>query len=868
MMTRLARSVLAAILPTDVRDAMLADLDAEYARVVRPSRGRVRATAWYWRQVAGSIVPALAMRRRRRARLVAEAFQDLRFAIRLLSRQKAFSLAVVATLALGIGANTAIFSVVDGVLLRPLPYAEPSRLVRVWAANPRGIPRNGIAPADYFDWRERNRAFDSLAAFGATDATLTGAGDPVQLAGATATANLVSMLGVRPLLGRWFLPEETAGSAQPVVVLSERLWRERFGAAPDIVGRSVLLDSRPRAVVGVMPRAFGFPSSDERMWLPLPDGWRAQPRSAHFLGAVGRVRPGVPLDAARDDLRSVARALEIAYPDSNHGWGVTVLSLRDALVGDAETPLLVLLAAVATVLLIACANVASLMLARGVSRARELAVRAAVGASAGRLLRQQLVEALLLAFIGGAAGVALASWLLRAIQSARGIAVPLLDRVSLDERVLAAAFAMSLLSALVTGLLPAWRAARRRDAASLGHGARATGEHVRIRQAIVGVQIALATGLLVAGVLLVRSFDRLIAVPSGFSADRTLLADVSLPVARYARDARSPFYDGALARIRALPGVEAAGAGGPLPLSGQDGLLRFGLSVEGQAAASDRFDRAYLRWATPGYFAAMGIPLRAGRAFTDVDTARSTPVAVIDDEVARRFFGRDNPVGRRVQISIERTAWREVIGVVASVRQTSLDRSAEPHVYVPQAQLATPALTLVVRGSGDPSALAAGVRDVVRSVDADLPLSNVRSLADLVAGSTASRRLSAVALSLFAALAAALTLVGVYGVVSQLVAQSTRELGVRIALGASRRDVMSLVMRRALKTAALGVIAGWLLAWLAAPALRGMVYGVAPRDPATFVLVAVVLLTAAALAAYLPARSILRLDVLAALRVE
>ena len=617
-MIRFARWLLAMLLPPDARQAVLTELDAEYARDVRPSRGRLSAAAWYWRQIAGSIGPALRMRARRVARVAADAIQDLRFAVRLLSRQKAFTAAAVATLALGIGANTAIFSVVDGVLLRPLPYRDPSRLVRVWSANPRGIPRNGISPADYFDWRDQVRGVDGLAAFGSSDVTLTSAGDPVRVTGATATANLADTLGVSPLLGRWLLPDETRGPALPVVVIGERLWRDRFAADPGMVGRAIVLDGRARTVVGVMPGTFQFPTGDEEVWLPLPDGWRAQPRNAHFLGAVGRLGPGVTLDGGRDALRTVSARLEAAFPDTNKGWSVTVTSLRDALVGGVRTPLLVLLAAVAAVLLIACANVASLMLARGIARSRELAVRAAVGASAGRLVRQQLVESALLALIGGGAGVALASWGLRALQASTALQVPMLDRVTLDARVMAAALAMSLASAVAAGLLPAWKASRQSGTSALGSGTRSTGDHVRLRQAIVFAQIAVATTLVVGGTLLIRSFDRLTSVPAGFTADRTLLLDVSLPGVRYARPARAPFYDRALERIRALPGVQAAGAGGPLPLSGQDGLLRFGLSVEGHDAAPDRSDRAYLRWATPGYFTAMGIALRAGRPFAAI----------------------------------------------------------------------------------------------------------------------------------------------------------------------------------------------------------------------------------------------------------
>jgi putative ABC transport system permease protein len=874
-----ARWILRSMLPPDVREAILADLDGEYTRVILPSRGRLRAAEWYWRQTAGSIGPALDMRRRRRlarggrtgratlARLIPEAAQDLRFAVRLLGRQRAFAAAVVATLALGIGANTAIFSVVDGVLLRSLPYRDPSRLVRVWSANPRGIARNSVSPPDYFDWRDEARGFDALAAFGSSDVTLTGAGDPVRLGGAEVTANLAGTLGVTPMAGRWLLPEDTRGDGLPVLVIGERLWRERFGAAQDIIGRALSIDGRTVSVIGVMPDSFRFPTIDVRLWMPLADSLRAGSRSAHVLGVVGRLSAGTRIEAGADALRTVAKRLETQYPDNNRGWSVTVTSLRDSIVGDVRTPLLVLLAAVASVLLIACANVTGLMLARAVARSRELAVRAAIGASSGRLLRQQIVESSVLALMGGAAGLPLAAWTLIALRSMTGVTLPFLDRVTLDTRVLAVAAVTSLVCGILTGILPAWTA-RMRSAAALREATRATSQGVRVRQAIVLIQVAAATALVVASALLLRSFDRLTRVDVGFNAGHALLADVSLPATRYARAARAPFFARALDEVGAVPGVEAAGAGGPLPLSGQDGLLRFGVQIEGRVPAPNLPDRTYLRWATPGYFTAMGIELRAGRLFEESDTASAGAVAVVDELLARRYFGDASPVGRHLAMSNEQGRRREIIGVVAAVRQTALDRDAEPHVYVPEAQMPSPTLTFVIRAAGDARAVAAGVRDVVRAIDPELPISNARLLSDVVTGSTAARRFSAMILSVFAAMAVALTLVGVSGVVSQTVAQSTREIGVRIALGASGADVVSLVVRRALRTATAGVATGSAVAWLAAPALGGMLYGIAPRDPSTIAIAAALVVIAATLAAYVPARRILRLDVISALRVD
>jgi len=857
-MRRLARLILRGVLPGDVRETIVADLDAEFDR-------RGGSTGWYVRQVAGSIAPAFVMRTRRLARAAADAAQDARFGVRLLVRQKTFTIASVLTLALGIGATTCIFSLVDRVLLRPLPYAESSsRLLRIWSANPRGIPRGAIAPADFFDWREQSRSFESLAAYPDTDVTLTSAGEPVQLPATQATANLASTLGVSPMIGRWFTPAETVGEGQLVVVLGERLWRSRFGGVPTIEGRTIVIDGIPRGVVGVMPDAFAFPSRDARLWLPLPDKWRSQTRAARFLAAVGRLAPGVTLDAAAGDLRAIARRLESAFPDTNRGYGVTVASLTDAVVGDVRRPLLVLLAASLAMLLIACANVSGLMLARGAARTRELAIRAAVGASASRLLRQQFVEAMLIAVLGGAAAVLAAAWGIGALRASLTVDAPFLDRLSMDGRVLAAAAAITVICAIVSGLFPAWRASRQPGSEALGGGSRTTSGQVRVRQAIVVTQIAVATALACGALLLARSLERLTSVPAGFAADRTLLADVSLPARRYKPDTRAAFFDRALDRLRTMPDVHAAGAGGPLPLSGQEGLLRFGVTQDRRTDP----ERAYVRWATPGYFAAMGIAQRAGRAFSAADRADSVPVAVIDEELARRLFGREDPVGRRIQLSMNRGVWREVVGVVGAVHQTSLDRPAEPHAYLPETQLASTALTFVVRGGGDPASVASVLRRAVADIDPELALSNVRTLADLAAGSTRPQRQNTLLLGVFATAAVLLTLIGVYGVIAQIVAQSARELGLRLALGANGRSIVALTVRRALVMALIGVAAGSLVAVLAAPALRSMLYGIGPRDPLTFAIVIAILLASAAVAAYVPARRILHLDVLATLRVE
>ena len=614
-----------------------------------------------------------------------------------------------------------------------------------------------------------------------------------------------------------------------------------------------------------MPRAFAFPTRDDRLWTPLADSWRHQPRSSHFLGVVGRLRPGASIDGARTLLQTIARRIDDGSPATNRGWSVTVVSLRQSVVEDVQRSLLVLLAAVACVMLIAAANVAGLLLARGVARSRELALRAALGSTAARIVRAQVMESVVLACAGGCVGIAVAFCGLRIFQAV-GSGVPMLDQATLDRRVLSVAFLLTLIAGIVAGALPAWKSARLAVTSGGRLDARHSTSATRLRHAIVCVQIAVATGMVVAGLLLIRSFSRLLTVDVGFESAGALLADVSLPAAHYPKDGRALFFSRSLDAIRLLPGVQAAGAGGPLPLSGQDGLLRFGLLVEGRAAETGS-DRAYLRWATPGYFAALRVPIKAGRAFAESDQPSSTPVAIIDEALANRFFHAERPLGRRVKISAD-SGWRQIIGVVGSVHQMTLERDVEPHIYVPEAQMPSPSLTFVVRADQEAMALAAGVRESIGQVDPQIALGRVRTLDDVVAGAVAGRRFSMLLLVAFAAIAVALTIVGVYGVVAQSVQQSTRELGVRLALGAHPHTVVSSVLSKNLRLAAFGVAGGLIGARLCGPLMAGLLYGVAPTDTVAQIAAVAFVSAAAAFAAYLPARRILRIDVVDALRVD
>ena len=870
---RLARALLAALLPADERRAVLRDLDDEFARHVRPERGARRGRGWYWRQVLGSIRPAIAMRHRRVAGVIGTGAGEVGRAFRSLRRRPALTLAAVATLTLGIGANTAIFSVVDGVVLRPLPYGEPDRLVRIWSFNPRGIPRNSISPPDFFDFEEHARpsaAFTSIAAFTqgetSTGRLLSGPSEPTRVVASMVSSNLMETLGVWPSLGRPFTHADAEDGAPRVAIVSEPFARERGATAGSVID----LDDEAVTVVGVMPAGFRFPSAAVDLWVPMRTSLRSRSRSAHYLDAVGRLAPSATVERATDVLRTIAARLETTHPSTNRGWSVTVVPLHESVTGDVKRPLLVLLAAVACVLLIACANVAGLLLANGQERAHELSLRVAIGASRGRLIMQHLTESLLLAAGGAAGAVLVAQLALSLLQQMDGFTLPRAESVSLDLRVLAVTGAVALLTGIICGVAPALRASRTDPELAL-KGARLAGPvaHARrLRASMVAVQIAITLCLCVSASLLVRSFTRLIAVDAGFDARHVLLAQVMLAGSRSEPERWSTYVARGVEELRALPGVTAVGAGAPLPLAGQQGLLRFGVRIEGRAAPADgRSDRAYLRWATPGYFEAMGIPLDAGRAFEPRDDARGTSVAIVDHTFVRRFFPGEQPIGRRLQMTNER-APREIVGVVGAVRQTRLEDAADPHVYIPQAQNPSPVMTFVVRTSTDPAMLAAPVRDRLRAIDPTRPVYNVRTASDFVAGTAARRRFSAVLVTLFATIAGLLTVVGMYGLMAGWVAESRKEFGVRLALGAERTEVIGLVVRRALSITALGIAAGLPLAFASTRLVQTMLFGVGARDLASIVAACGVLLAVGVCGAYLPARRAVAINPVDSLRAE
>ncbi len=790
--------------------------------------------------------------------------QDLRFALRTLLRSPAFAGVATLTLALGIGAVATLFSVVDGVLLRPLPFREPDRLVAVSPALLRG---------EYVLARDRSRSFAELGGYQAgVGFGLSGGGEPERVTGAYASTNLFAALGAEPLLGRGFAAGEDQPGRGGVVVLGHGLWRRRFGADPAVVGRTVTLDGQPRTVVGVMPAEFRFPSAETELWVPV-----SLDPAPHAVGAlwgmggfqaVGRLAPGATPRQALAELGALARAMRaenpLWTPPEPYRADAAVVPLRDAVVGEVRPTLLVLLAAVGFVLLIACANVANLLLARGLGRGREMALRSALGAGRGRLVRQLLTESLVLALAGGAAGLLLATWGLRWLVAALPADTPRLAEVALDGRVTALALGATLLTGVAAGLFPAWRVTRSELQGPLREGAGAGGGRRRLSGVLVAAEIGLAMVLVVGAGLLIRSVRALVAVDPGFRTERVVSARIDPPESLYGDPARQrAFYAEVLGRVQALPGVGAAGLTSQLPLGGEPSP--WATAVEGVTLdpnALPMFDR---RAVTPEYLRTLGVRLVRGRAFTAADREGAPPVALVDEAAARRFWPGEDPVGKRIGHPWAND-WMTVVGVVAEVRSAGLAGEQNPAYYAPFAQKPGAGMTLVARTTSSPEALAGSLRAVVAGVDPQVPVSRVRAMDEWIAESVARPRLTAVLLGAFAGLALLLGAVGVYGVIAYTVGERTREIGLRIALGAGVGDVVGMVLRQGALLAAAGIGAGLLASLAATRALAGLLYGVTATDPLTFAVVPAVLAAAALLATWLPARRASRVDPMTALR--
>jgi predicted permease len=806
---------------------------------------------------------------------------DLRYALRALLKSPGFTLVALLTLALGIGANTALFSVIDAALLRPFPYPEPDRIVRVFSMA-RGS-ENSVSPADFFDWQAMTRSFTGLAAVNAISMASSGEGPAEQVPGETVTGDFFRILGVQPALGRTFTDEEETPGRGFVAILSNALWRTRFGADPHIVGRTIRLDGQAWQVVGVMPRGFAYPSN-ALMWLPLafPPDLKVM-RGGHYLDVIGRLRSGVTLEAASHEMAAVATRIGAANPGVNIGWTAEALSLRDATVGDIRPALLLLLGAVGFVLLIACVNVANLLLSRGTVRAREHAVRAALGASTSRLARGVIAESLWLGLGGAALGLGLAAWGTDAIVALAPDDIPGIAGARTDLVVLAFAAGLGMLTSLLFGLLPAWRAGRvvalaerlRDGGAALGgyHGRRS-------RQSLVVAEVALAVVLVVGAGLLLKSFVRLRAVDPGFDPHGVLTFDAFLPY--NASPARAQqFYGSLLDRLRALPGVQAAGAIFGLPLRD----FGYGISlheVDGQELSlQDQESRIspQIRVVTPDFFRALGIELVRGRVFTEADRDGTLPVAVVSETAARRIWGAQDPLGHHftlgTRLGLGPNAPRTggvVIGVVRDVRDVSLARDGRPWVYVVHSQFPVGQMSVALRTAGDPASLVTPARSALAAVDPDIPMFHVRTMGEWISNSMTRRRFYASLIGVFAALALGLAGVGVYGVLSQAVSERTREIGLRVALGAAPGEVTALVVRQGIAPAAVGVGVGLVLALALTLALTRflapMLFQVRPADLPTYALVTGFILAVALVAAWIPARRAARVDPLVALRSE
>jgi putative ABC transport system permease protein len=807
-------------------------------------------------------------------------WQDLRFGARMLWKSRGFTFVAVLALALGIGANTAIFSVVNTVLLRPLPFVQPEQLVALWGeAKGEGAEQRNVASyPDFKDLRDQTQSLAYAAAYGRNGATLTDDNEPELISGAVASADLFPLLGVQPALGRVFTREEDQPDGARVIVLGHGLWQRRFGSDPKIIGKQLQVSGRSTTVVGVMPAGFKFPTDAERFdyWMPLASDpgavSRLNDRGSHFLRMVARLKPGVTLEGAQAELATVAGRLEQQYPATNLGLGVRVVSLHEDLVGRVRPALLVLLGAVGFVLLIACANVANLLLARAATRAREMAIRTALGASRWRVLRQLLTESILLSLVGGAFGLLLALWGIDLLVGVSPSDLPRAKEISLDASVFGFTMLVSLLTGILFGLAPALQALKTNLNDSLKEGSRGSTEGLRsnrVRSLLIISEVALSLVLLVGAGLLIKSFLRLQEVDPGFQSENVLTVNLALPRIKYSESERQKnFFREALARIKTLPGVQTVGAVNILPLSGND--RRDSYTIAGQPKPIPGQEPvAGARVISPDYFSALGIPLRRGRAFTERDVETAPLVLIVNESFARRNFSGAEALGQRIVIDDDENKEREIVGIVGDVRHDGPEAPAEQEYYLPYLQTPDRMMTFVARTSlNDPAALGVALRESLKAMDKDLYVPAVRTMDELRAGSVAQRRFSTLLLGVFAGVALLLAVVGIYGVMAYSVTRRTHEIGLRIALGAQAADVLKLVVGQGMFLALLGVIVGLSASFALTRVMANLLYEVSATDPVIFAGIALLLTAIAFIACYLPARRATKVDPMIALRYE
>lgn len=834
-------------------------LECELSRVEQPWRPPAQAIEWL-EQRGGMRMESL--------------WQDLRFGARMLLKRPGFTLIAIITLALGIGANAAIFSVVNAVLLRPLPFKEPERLVLLRETKVPQFPEFAVSPANFLDWQKQNTTFERLVAMRPAALNLTGTGDPERLRGLSVTEGMVAMLGIQPQLGRGFLPEEHQPGKSNVVLLSHDLWQRRFGGDPQIVNQTLVLDGQSFTVTGVMPATFHFWERDTELWTPISfTPQQAQNRGGHNLSlVVGQLKPGVTFEQARAEMVTIAGRLAAQYPDVIAGWNVMLMPLLDFTVRRIKPALLVLLAAVAFVLLIACANVANLLLARAAGRQKELAIRTAMGAGRGRVVRQLLTESMMLSLAGGAAGLLLATWGTRLLLALAPPGLPRLSDVSLDGRVLAFTALVTLLTGAIFGLIPAWQATKTNLNETLKDAGRGSTEGGRqfVRNGLVVLEVAAALVLLVGAGLMIKSFWRLQQVDPGFNPDKAMIATVSLPKRKYPEEQQQvAFFQQLLEKVRTLPGVQTAGATSMVPLGNDDFVVSFEIDGRPPLPSGTGQSTNYFS-VSADYFTAMGIPLRRGRLFTERDTKDAPHVALINETMAQRIFPNEDPLGKRITFDDrnKNPDWYEIVGIVGDVKHYGLAQQTTLQTYEPYTQQTFSNMTLVARTTGDPLALSAAMRNAVASLDKEQPVSSLKTLDQLVSTSIEQQQFSMLLLGVFAAVALLLAAVGIYGVLSYAVTQRTHEIGIRMALGAGQQDVLRLVVGHGMRLTLLGVVAGVVAAFGLTRLMSTLLFDVSTTDPLTFAAIALLLLFVALLACWIPARRATQVDPLVALRGE
>ncbi|HEY8188963.1 MAG TPA: ABC transporter permease [Pyrinomonadaceae bacterium] len=808
-------------------------------------------------------------------------WQDVRYGMRMLLKAPSISIVATIALALGIGANTAIFSVVNAVLLRPLPFANSDQLMNVWETDSvRGYVRGSSSYPNFVDWREQNHVFERMASYHTGDFIITGRGESTRLQGAVVNADLFPLLGVSPVIGRGFLPDEDKpGEGGRVVILSQGLFQKRFNSDPNVVNQSVVLDGKNYTIVGVMPGTFQFPVQNDPvdLWTTVAldregEDPITEERGAHYMAVIGRLKPGVSKEQAQAEMTSISARLEQQYPDKNLHKSTKVEPTLEALVAAVRPALLILLGAVGCVLLIACANVANLLLARAMTRHKEMAIRSALGASRLRVVRQLLTESVLLSLAGGALGLVLAVWWSDLLVTLGKENIPRALQVGLDWRVLGFTLLVSVFTGLVFGLVPALHSSKTELTESLKEGGRAgeSARRNRTRGVLIVSELAIAVVLLVGAGLLIQSLWRLRQVNPGFESQNLLTFVVGIPDVRYPTDKQARFYHDLVTRIESLPGVRSAGSVIPLPLSGD--MFSISFETEGRPVAKGDQPSSDFFSIEPGYFKTLGVSILKGRDFNERDNKDAPAVIIVNQAFARKFFPNEDVIGKRIRPGIstytDKPKMREIVGLVSDVRNRNLSSELRAGYFVPAAQVPFNQMTLIVRTTNDPHSLITAVQNEVHSMDPELPVFSVKTMDEYISATVAAPRFNTTLLVIFASVALILTVVGLYGVMSYSVAQRTNEIGIRMALGAQTRDVLQLIVSQGFKLVLLGLAIGLVGAVALTRVIASLLFGVTAKDPLTFAAVTVLLAFVAFVACYIPARRATRLDPLKALRYE